>query len=102
MAGYVLRHPRRNFLARKRLQDLRFAQIRIFEHHRQDLRMTFGKQRARDARWSAPGQRNLVAQRKLRQPRQQLVFSVASELRRDRRRKRQLHQVHQVEIAEKA
>ena len=50
---------RRNYagwklFSRQRFQDLRLRQVRIVQNDRNDLRMSFGKKRPRNARGSSP------------------------------------------------
>ncbi len=65
-----------------------------------NLRVPFRQQRSGHARRAAPRQRDFLAERELRQPRQQLIFSVALELRGNSGQNRYLHKIHQVQVAQ--
>lgn len=89
-------------LAGENLQDLRFGKIGVVEHDGKKLRMTFGKERARDARGPTPGQRDFLADWKLRQPGEELIFCDAFSFGGGAGKQGELGQVHQVKIADEA
>jgi len=84
MVRQSLHHDNRHLLARQRLQHLRFRQVWILQRDRHHLRMAIRHQRSGHSAWSAPRQRNLLPQRHLWQPRNDLFFRVALEFHRDR------------------
>src|SRR5713101_9315090 len=93
-------HRRGQLFPRQHSQNLRFGHVGVVQHNGNGLRVTLGKQRARDPRWSSPRQRDFLAERKLRQTREQLLFGVALQLGGNTGQDRHLHKVHQIEVAE--
>src|SRR5215467_3435385 len=80
--------------ARKSFQDLRFGQIGIVEHRRDDLWMPLGQQRAGNAGGTTARERDFLAQGNLSEAREQLLFGVAFQLGGDGGRKRKLNEIH--------
>src|SRR6266481_1359667 len=68
------------FLAGQRPQDLRFGHVRIVENNGDNPRVALGQQRACHARRPATRQRNFLSERKLRKPREQLIFGTTLQL----------------------
>ena len=63
--------------------------------------MALGEQCSRDTRGAAPRQGDFLAEWKLRQAREDLLFGVTLEFLRNRGREGKLHEIHEVEIAQK-
>lgn len=81
---------------------MRFGKTGVVEHDGKKLRMTFGKERTRDARGPTPGERDFLADGKLRQPGEELIFCDAFSFRGGTGKQGELGQVHQVKIADQA
>ena len=62
--------------------------------------MAFGEQRSRYTCGAAPRQGDFLAEGKLRQAREDLLFGVTLEFRRKRGREGKLHEIHEVQIAQ--
>ena len=69
---------------------------------RNDLRVSLREERASQTRRPAPRQRNFLSERKLRQPRNQLILRIPFQLRGNARQQRKLHEIHQVKIAQQS
>lgn len=81
---------------------MRFGEIGIVEHHGKKLRVTFGEERARDARGSTPGERDFLADGKLRQPGEEQIFRDAFSFGGGAGKLRELGEVHEVKIADQS
>jgi hypothetical protein len=84
------------------LQDLSFREKGIVEDYVDQLFVSFGEKRAGNAGWSAPGQCEFLAERKLRKTCAQLILRVALQFRGGTRQKSKLYKVHQVKLTEEA
>jgi len=84
MVRQSLHHDNGHLLARQRLQHLRFRQVWIFQRDRHHLLMAIRHQHSGHAAWASPREGNLLPQRHLWQPRNDLFFRVALEFHRGR------------------
>ena len=96
MARDCRQNRSRKIFTGKHLQDLRFGKERIVEDHVDELLIPFREERAGYARRPAPRQSESLAEWKLRKPRDQLVLSIALQLRRRAWKESELYEIHQV------
>jgi hypothetical protein len=62
------------FFARQDFEDLRFSEVRIIEDDGKDLRMALAQERARNPGGAAAGESDFLAERKLGQASDDLIF----------------------------
>src|SRR5271165_4670582 len=79
---------------------MRFRQISIVQRQGQHLRMSFGHQDSGNAPWPATRKSNLLSERQLRQPGNDLHLRLTLDFYGNRRRKRELNQIHQIHVAQ--
>lgn len=102
VTGDGLHDAKRSFLVRQGLENLRFREEGIIEGDGQDIGVAFRDECAGDVRGSAARESNLLAQRQLREARNDLGFGEAPELHGGGGRKGELDEIHEVDVAQQA
>ena len=92
----------RKFFSGERFEDLGFGQVGVVENDGENLRMAFGEERACDSSRAATGERDFLAERKLREPGEELLFGDALEFGGHADGQRELSEIHQVKIFDEA